>query len=36
VNPDGLSSGSYRGTVSVTTEGGVSQQVNVPVTLSVP
>ena len=36
VNPAGLSSGSYHGTVSVTAEGGVSQQVNVPVTLSVP
>jgi hypothetical protein len=36
VNPTGLNSGSYHGTVSVTTEGGVSQQVNVPVTLSVP
>jgi hypothetical protein len=36
VNPAGLGSGSYRGTVSVTTEGGVSQQVTVPVTLSVP
>jgi hypothetical protein len=30
-----LASGSYHGTVSVTVEGGVSQQVNVPVTLSV-
>src|ERR1035438_4131033 len=36
VNPAGLASGSYHGTVSVTVEGGVSQQVNVPVTLSVP
>ena len=36
VNPAGLVSGSYHGTVSVTAEGGVSQQVNVPVTLSVP
>jgi sugar lactone lactonase YvrE len=36
VNPAGLSSGSYRGTVSVIAEGGVSQQVNVPVTLFVP
>jgi len=36
VNPAGLSSGSYHGTVSVTAEGGVSQQVSVLVTLSVP
>lgn len=36
VNPAGLVSGSYHGTISVTAEGGVSQQVNVPVTLSVP
>ena len=36
VNPAGLVSGSYHGTVSVTVEGGVSQHVNVPVTLSVP
>src|SRR5205085_9370885 len=36
VNPAGLGSGSYHGTVSVIAEGGVSQQVNVPVTLSVP
>ncbi len=36
VNPAGLVSGSYHGTVSVTAEGGVSQQVNLPVTLSVP
>src|ERR1035438_10343458 len=35
VNPAGLVAGSYHGTVSVTAEGGVSQQVNVPVTLSV-
>ena len=36
VNPAGLNSGVYRGTVSVTAEGGVSQQVTVPATLSVP
>jgi sugar lactone lactonase YvrE len=36
VNPAGLVSGSYHGTVSVIAEGGVSRQVNVPVTLSVP
>ena len=36
VNPAGLSSGSYQGTVSVSAEGGVSQQVSLPVTLSVP
>ena len=36
VNPAGLGSGSYRGTVSVAAEGGVSQRVDVPVTLSVP
>ena len=36
VNPAGLSSGSYHGMVSITAEGGVSRQVNVPVTLSVP
>jgi hypothetical protein len=36
VNPAGLISGSYHGTVSVNAEGGVSRQVNVPVTLSVP
>lgn len=36
VNPAGLPSGSYRGTVSVIAEGEVSQQVNVPVTLSLP
>ncbi len=36
INPAGLAPGAYRGTVSVTAEGGVSQQVNVPVTLSVP
>jgi sugar lactone lactonase YvrE len=36
VNPAGLVSGSYHGTVSVIAEGGVSQQVNVPVTLSLP
>jgi sugar lactone lactonase YvrE len=36
VNPAGLASGSYHGTVSVIAEGGVSRQVNVPVTLSVP
>ena len=36
VNPAGLGPGSYHGTVSVTAEGGVSQQVNVPVTLSIP
>ena len=36
VNPAGLGPGSYHGTVSVTAEGGVSQQVNVPVTLAVP
>jgi hypothetical protein len=35
INPAGLVSGSYHGTVSVTAEGGVSQQVNVPVTLFV-
>ena len=36
VNPVGLAPGLYHGTVSVSAEGGVSQQVNVPVTLSVP
>ncbi len=36
VDPAGLAPGLYRGTVSVTTEGGASGQVNVPVTLSVP
>jgi hypothetical protein len=36
VNPAGLSSGLYNGTISLTAEGGVSQQVNLPVTLSVP
>jgi hypothetical protein len=36
VNPAGLPPGSYHGTISVTAEGGVSQQVNLPVTLSVP
>jgi hypothetical protein len=36
MNPAGLVSGSYHGTVSVTTEGGVSRQVIVPVTLLVP
>jgi hypothetical protein len=35
VNPAGLDPGSYHGTVSVTAGGGVSQQVNVPVMLSV-
>jgi hypothetical protein len=36
VNPAGLIAGTYHGTVSVTVEGGVSQHVNVPVSLSVP
>jgi uncharacterized protein (DUF2141 family) len=36
VNPAGLATGTYHGTVSVTVEGGVSRQVNMPVTLSVP
>ena len=36
INPAGLAPGTYHGTVSVAAEGGVSQQVNVPVTLSVP
>jgi hypothetical protein len=31
-----LIAGTYHGTVSVTVEGGVSQHVNVPVSLSVP
>ena len=35
INPAGLVSGTYHGTISITVEGGVSQQVNVPVTLSV-
>jgi hypothetical protein len=36
VNSAGLGPGSYRGIVSVTASGGVTQQVNVPVTLFVP
>jgi hypothetical protein len=36
VNPLGLGPGSYHGTVTVTVQDGVSQQVNVPVTLSIP
>jgi hypothetical protein len=36
INPAGLASGSYHGTITVSVEGGVSQQVRVPVTLSVP
>ncbi len=36
VNPAGLAPGTYRGTVSVTLEGGASGQVDVPVTLLVP
>jgi sugar lactone lactonase YvrE len=35
-NPVGLAPGTYRGTVSIATEGGVSQQVTVPVTLVAP
>ncbi len=36
INPAGLAPGPYHGIVSVSAEGGVSQQVNVPVTLTVP
>ena len=36
VNNAGLAAGTYHGTVLVAVEGGVSQQVNVPVTLNVP
>jgi sugar lactone lactonase YvrE len=36
INPAGLVPGAYHGTITVSVEGGVSQQVRLPVTLSVP